>query len=270
MNLNEIRDYYVSEGYDFLDASSKTCQDVILLKIAKSKLSRNVAIKGGVIIQYISKDKRRATRDFDIDFIKYSLADDSIKAFIGVLNDVDDGIEINITAPIEELSHQEYRGKRANLVLVDQENNKIETKLDIGVHTKLDIEQEEYCFEINSIDENVILFMNSKEQVFSEKLRSLLKLGRFSTRYKDLFDFYYFIEIAGLNKDKLKKCITDFILEASDMREVTIEDILVRLRSIFESKDYLGKASRVRNNWLDTPMSVVTDRIESFFSNELS
>ena len=38
MNLNNIRDSYVSEGYDFLDASSKTCQDVILLKIAKSAL----------------------------------------------------------------------------------------------------------------------------------------------------------------------------------------------------------------------------------------
>ena len=54
MNLDEIRNSYISEGYDILDASSKASQDVILSKIAKSALAKNVTIKGGVIIQFIS------------------------------------------------------------------------------------------------------------------------------------------------------------------------------------------------------------------------
>lgn len=33
--------------------------------------------------------------------------------------------------------------------------------------------------------------INSMEQMITEKLRSLLKIGPFSTRYKDIFDIMY-------------------------------------------------------------------------------
>ena len=45
----------------------------------------------------ISQDKRRATRDLDLDFIKYSLEDKSIINFI---DKVDDGIHIEIVGKI--------------------------------------------------------------------------------------------------------------------------------------------------------------------------
>jgi len=60
----------------------------------------------------ISKDNRRATRDLDLDFIKYSLDDKSIKAFIEKLNYPKTDISIKIIGRIEELSHQDYNGKR--------------------------------------------------------------------------------------------------------------------------------------------------------------
>jgi len=270
VNLNDIRNSYIADGYDILDASSKSCQDIILSKLAKSALSKNVTIKGGVIIQHISKDNRRATRDFDLDFIRYSLSEDAIRTFIDKLNEVNDGVEIRIVAPIEELGHQEYNGKRLILELIDQLSNRIGTKLDIGVHNRLDIEQEEYCFELDSIGENVVLLMNSKEQMFSEKLKSLLRLGRFSTRYKDLFDFYYFIAIAGLNKDKLVRYITELIFRAEDMREANLNDIHKRLNRIFQSRAYIEKAGTARNNWLGVPIGDVTERIVSFFSEDLA
>ena len=121
MDLNKIRGSYLSENYSLLDASSKACQEVILSKIAKSALSKQVTIKGGVVIAHISKDKRRATRDFDFDFIRFSLADDSIRAFIEMLNEVEDGVKVSIVAPIEELSHQEYHGKRVIIELTDEQ-----------------------------------------------------------------------------------------------------------------------------------------------------
>ena len=82
MDLKEMRQRYINEGYDFLDASAKVCQDILLAKISKSALNRNITIKGGVVMHNISKDSRRATRDLDLDFIKYSLDDKSIKNFI--------------------------------------------------------------------------------------------------------------------------------------------------------------------------------------------
>ena len=44
----------------------------------------------------ISKDNRRATRDLDLDFIKYSLDDKSIKDFIEELNYPKTDISIKI------------------------------------------------------------------------------------------------------------------------------------------------------------------------------
>ena len=82
MILSELVDLYLTDGYNQADANIKVAQDIILFKISKSSLNRNVTIKGGVVMHHISKDKRRATRDMDFDFIKYSLEDSSIKNFV--------------------------------------------------------------------------------------------------------------------------------------------------------------------------------------------
>lgn len=53
------------------------------------------------------------------------------------------------------------------------------------------IEQEEYCFDITYDDEGASLLINSNEQMISEKLRSLLKFGTFSTRFKDIYELCF-------------------------------------------------------------------------------
>lgn len=42
----------------------------------------------------LSNSVRRATRDLDLDFIKYSLENESIRSFIDKLNSVGDNITI--------------------------------------------------------------------------------------------------------------------------------------------------------------------------------
>ena len=59
MNLKEMRQNYIDDGYEPLDASAKVCQDIILTKIFKSSLNRNVTIKGGVVMHSISKNNRK-------------------------------------------------------------------------------------------------------------------------------------------------------------------------------------------------------------------
>ena len=53
------------------------------------------------------------------------------------------------------------------------------------------IEQEVYCFDIAYDDEGASLLINSNEQMLSEKLRSLLKFGTFSTRFKDIYELCF-------------------------------------------------------------------------------
>ena len=199
----------------------------------------------------ISKDLRRATRDMDLDFIKCSLEDNSIIRFIEELSNVDDGIKIEIDGEIKELHHQDYDGKRVNIELFDKYGNKLKTKLDIGVHKLLDIKQDEYCFDLSIINKNANLLINSKEQIFVEKIKSLLKLGFRSTRYKDLFDFYYLINKTELDKEKLMNCFNILIFKDETMRENNIKDVVNRLQMTFNSNAYRNHLSNPKNNWLD-------------------
>lgn len=84
----------------------------------------------------LSKSERRATQDIDLDFIRYSISDESIRAFIGKLNQVD-GLRITLSSAIKELNHQDYSGKRIFVDIVDEYDYHIEGKIDIGVHKDL-------------------------------------------------------------------------------------------------------------------------------------
>lgn len=50
------------------------------------------------------------------------LADEAINSFIDILNSVNDGINLYIDGNIQELHHQDYNGKRVNIILKDKNN----------------------------------------------------------------------------------------------------------------------------------------------------
>lgn len=251
MNLEEYVRKYINKGYELNDARSKVAQDVVLTKICKSNFKNHITIKGGVVMHNISNSIRRATRDLDLDFIKYSLEDDSICEFIKKLNSVNDNIAIQIIGNITELSHQDYNGKRANIKITDKFNYTIDAKLDIGVHKLFELKQDDYYFNLEALGEGISLLINSPEQIFTEKLKSLLKLGFRSTRYKDLFDLYYLIDNNKLDENKLLEIFKVIIFDDETMREETIGNIISRLESIFNSKIYRSNLSNPKVNWLD-------------------
>lgn len=205
MNLQEMIQKYIKNGYSDEFASSKVSQDLILTAIANSKYNQNITIKGGVVMHNLSNDKRRATRD--LDFIKYSLDDNSIKNFINELNKSINYFNFEIIDEIIPLHHQDYKGKRVFLKIKDNYKNEIDTKLDIGVHKLFELKQEQYMFDFSIINLGASLLINSPEQIFTEKMKSLLKFNIRSTRYKDIFDFYYLIDNKLLNKEKLKNVL---------------------------------------------------------------
>lgn len=272
MNIDELITKYREEGYTLIDARSTVCHDIILSKISKSKFKEHITIKGGVVMHNISKSMRRATQDLDMDFIKYSLSDNAVREFINRLDKVDDGIKIEIDGNIEELRHQDYSGKRVFIKVSDAYGNTLDNKLDLGVHKQFDIEQDEYYFNLNFMSDSVDLLINSKEQIFTEKLKSLLKLGFRSGRYKDLFDFYYLINNTKLDKKKLIKCFNVLIYQDEDMKENDITDIYSRLRSIFLSRVYRSNLNNPKNNWLDIGIDETINSVLKYIeelSNEM-
>lgn len=269
MSLEDIVRHNIENGYDLIDARSKVAQDVILNKISKSKFKNNITIKGGVVMHSISNSVRRATRDLDLDFIKYSLEDKSIIDFIDRLNSAGDNITVEIVGKIEELHHQDYSGKRVYIKISDVNNYEIDTKLDIGVHKLFELEQDDYYFNLDAMEDGVSLLINSPEQIFTEKLKSLLKLGFRSTRYKDLFDFYYLINYDKLDRKKLLKSFQVIIFDDNTMFEETLENIYSRLESIFKSNVYKRNLTDPKNNWLDIPINDAIEKVLNYIE-ELS
>ena len=249
------------DGYMDENAEAKVCQDIVLKALSESSLSRNATIKGGVVMRSISRDARRATQDLDIDFIRYSLSDDSVRMFVQKLDCLED-IHIRQIGEITELKQQDYHGKRVFVEIFDNTGDSIESKIDLGVHKNLSIEQEEYCFDIACFDEGANLLINSKEQMFTEKLRSLLKFGPNSTRFKDVFDMYY---LSGqVDRNKLLLCLDTFIFDDPKMRESNMEDARQRVRSTFANSQYISRLSGSRKNWLSMEIPSVLDNLMTF------
>jgi hypothetical protein len=268
MNLNEIRDLYLAEGFSYLEANSRTSQDIVLSLISKSTLISHITIKGGVLMQHLSGDGRRATQDFDLDFIRHSLSDTSVINFVEKLSGLTDEIDVTINAPIEALKHQDYNGKRAYIRITDSTGTSIDTKLDIGVHKNTNIEQGLFCFELRKLDDSVSLLANTKEQMFAEKLKSLLRLGASSTRYKDVFDMYWIVEQGEINKTILHIDLKLIIFDDETMRENCIIDIVSRLDRVFKDPHFTDSLSKSRrHNWLDVKIEKALNDLLDFFTN---
>lgn len=82
MNLEKMAEKYRDAGYSERNADAFVCQDIVLKAIERSNLGRNVTIKCGVVMRSITGNVIRATEDLDLDFIKYSLEDESIRDFL--------------------------------------------------------------------------------------------------------------------------------------------------------------------------------------------
>ena len=266
MDLRQIRDAYIDDGLDYQNATARTCRDVILSLISASRMASHVTVKGGVVMQQISGDKRRATRDLDLDFVRYPMSVNAIRSFIHTLCPSDADVMLEIVGPIEDLKHQDYHGKRVHLRITDGSGTSMDTKLDLGVHDKLPLEQHVLWFDTALQDEGIALMANSKEQICAEKLRSLMRIGAASTRYKDVFDVYYLLCREGVDEDALNRAMRVLVYDADDMREINSQDAHARLSQVLSDRRFRRNLANTRNNWLGVNIDKAISGILKFFS----
>ena len=225
-----------AQGYNGANARARLCQDIVLEAISKGKLSRHVTIKGGVVM----------------------------RSFIDDINIFDD-IHIEISGAIEPLKHQDYHGKCLTIHIYDDEGMTIDSKIDLGVHKDLSIQQEEYCFDVCMDEEGASLLINSREQMLTEKLRSLLKFGPLSTRFKDIFDICYLVD--HVNRKTLNACINHYIFSDKIMRENNYPSIIKRLQETFDNRRYQSRIKTSRKNWLGIREQDAFQKIIRFFQD---
>ena len=264
IKIAEMIEKAKQSGYDETNAEAKVCQDLMLSLISQSQYNRNVTVKGGVVMRSITNNIRRATQDMDLDFIKYSLQDDSIDRFVEKLNSVG-LLSIKRIGKIEELRQQDYHGKRIHVEITDGDGYVLKSKIDLGVHKHYDVEQDEFCFDVGLDDEGASLLINSKEQMFTEKLRSILKFGPLSTRYKDIFDIYYLA--TNVDTLKLQSCFKTFIYDDEGMRENDIDSIIKRVENTFSNSSYKRNLKTSKKNWLDVNIDTALTKIIDFLKS---
>ena len=261
LSLKSMVAVEIEKGYNENTAPAKVCQDIILKAISMGTLHHNITVKGGVVMRSKTGNIRRATQDLDMDFLRHPLSDTAIDDFVAKMNCLD-GIRIERFGNIDELKQQEYKGRRIRIKIRDSSGHELESKIDLGVHTKLDVTQEEYCFDISFDNGSVSLLVNSNEQMLVEKLRSLLKFGALSTRYKDLFDIYYLSQ--HVDYKKMHVCLDSYIFNDQQMRECNVADVVKRMRNIFSDKLYIGRLSASGKNWTGENVVTITNSIEAF------
>lgn len=257
MDLAKARDSYIEEGLDYQNATARTCRDAVVSLIAGSRMADCVTVKGGVVMQQISGDSRRATRDIDLDFVRYPMTEEGIRAFVAALCPADSELRLEIAGPIEDLRHQDYRGKRVHLRVTDAAGTSMETKLDLGVHDKLPLEQQSLFFDTAFSDEGVALMANGKEQICAEKLRSLMRIGAASTRFKDVFDVYYLLCREGVDEVAFDKAMRVLVYDDEDMRENSAADARRRLERVLNDRRFRRNLSNAHNNWLGADVGKV-------------
>lgn len=250
-----------AEGYASAPARARLAHDIVLKALEACGLAESVTVKGGVVMGCITGDVRRATMDMDIDFVRHGLTDGNIDAWIRRLNCLD-GIRIERSGDMTDLRHQDYHGKRVHLDMADSSGVVVSTKLDIGVHVHGQMAQEPMRFAISLDGSTATLPANSREQMFAEKLKSLLRLGARSTRQKDVFDLCYLADV--VDRDTLRRFIALLVFDDGDMRENDFADIRSRVRRTFGSPAFMQRLSGTGVNWMGEPPRRAAEKILAF------
>ena len=257
----------IAEGYNLAQARAKVAHDALLLALHKAGMRKSSTIKGGVVMSEITRDIRRTTMDLDFDVIRYSISDLSLKKLIARLAKYS-GLRIEIFGTIQELRQDDYRGKRMFLKLNDGSlKAAVSTKVDIGVHTLKDIRQMECRFSALKESPGAFLFANAREQIFVEKLMSLLRHGAASTRGKDVFDMYYLMP--KLNKKVLKTLVRKLIYESKRCRARCSSDIIAFITDTFSMKRFQRLLTAKKSNWLQLQPTDVTSELLRFLKSNL-
>lgn len=255
----------VKRGYGQAAAQAKVAHDAVLLAMDVSGFKKSSTVKGGVVMSHVTNDIRRSTMDMDIAFVHRSISNLSIIRFVKRLNCLPK-IRISIFGTIGELLHEDYRGKRLYLDITDGSiPSPIRMKLDIGVHTHGDIEQVDFSFSLSDGTESADLFANPNEQIFAEKLLSLLRHRRLSRRPKDVFDLCYLCD--NVDVAKLRNCLDSLIFSNRRVTPTNVTEVIAVLSDVFASRQFMRRLESARANWLQIDPVHATERIMRFLES---
>ena len=105
--------------------------------------------------------------------------------------------------------------------------------------------------------------VNPCEQIAAEKLLSLARFGALSTRFKDIYDLYFFINNNMLSINKTRT-ILEMFLKESKRKPNNITDLINSISDTMENNVFTNEASKPTYQWIDADFEIVKKTIMSF------
>jgi len=183
-----------------------------LYRLSLSGYKNNLYLKGGSLVYVLHGITCRPTKDIDLLGKDISNDLESIKNVI--LNIIateagDDQVWFDKDSVKLELitKHKGYTGVRVS-VEGGFDTIKQRIQVDIGFGDVVSMKAEEIKYPVLLKDMHIpVIKAYSAEDVFAEKLQTVIELGAFNSRMKDFYDLYMLIVEDKVNDTDLKKSI---------------------------------------------------------------
>lgn len=229
-----------------LQIEQKVCQEIFLGKIASEEsLANLIVLKGGIVLDGLSKGQRGHTQDIDFDFKRWRLSDNGLTRFIQKLNlaPAYPGISLAISA-IRDLRQRNYKGKELTLAFSDSHDS-FTLKIDIGVYRSLSglVSYQMTPSEIPSCP----LWRIGNEQMLVEKLSSFVVHGSHNTRVKDLFDAAWIIMNLKISHQQFRSAFGRILKEFGIFEPS--EKIAKRLVLLLGQKEFIQNFVLLYKGW---------------------
>lgn len=192
--LARLKNKAVESGRSYQLSLQLFCQEEFLRRLAVSKYSENLVLKGGLFIYSLTDFDSRVTVDVDFLLRRVPNTPEQLKPILEKIIAMPTGndfitFEIKNIAPIAVA--KKYAGIGASLV-ARIKNTKTPFSIDFGVGDVIVPKQEKRRIP-TQLDDFVAPTVNtySLETTIAEKIDAILSLMEFSSRMKDYYDIYY-------------------------------------------------------------------------------
>ncbi len=160
-----------------------------LERIALSKYSDKLILKGGLLIASMVGLDNRATMDMDTTIRNYNLSTEDAKQMIEdiIAVPLDDGIQFVIKSVASIMDEAEYPGIRLTLEAA-LDTMKTPLKIDISTDDVITPKEVDYEYKLMFEERSISVLAYNLETVLAEKMETIISRGILNTRMRDYYD----------------------------------------------------------------------------------
>lgn len=213
------------------------CQEEFLRRLAVSRYSDHLVLKGGLFIYTLTNFESRATVDIDFLLRQFPSTIDAIREMVEEIISMDTGNDfIEFTSRgYEEISPQrKYTGVSFQLI-GNIKNTRTPFDVDFGVGDVIvpASERRELPVQLEGFARPSVLTY-SLESTIAEKYDALLQRLELTSRMKDIYDIYYLSNAFAFEGSKLQRAISETLKNRSTVYD---SESLDRVIGLAQNKD---------------------------------